>query len=54
MDSGGKKAMANLPADRFDRRPQFAEAIGTAATIAIAVGAAQAIAQEGRPGWQRP
>ncbi len=39
--------MANLPADRFTSATQFAEAIGTAATIAIAVGAAQAMRQEG-------
>ena len=46
VDSAVKKAMANLPADRFTSATQFAEAIGTAATTAIAVGAAQAIAQE--------
>ena len=50
MDSAVKKAMANLPADRFTSATQFAEAIGTAATTAIAVGAAQAIAQEAASG----
>jgi TolB-like protein/Tfp pilus assembly protein PilF len=46
VDAAVKKAMANLPADRFTSATQFAEAIGTAATTAIAVGAAQAITQE--------
>jgi serine/threonine-protein kinase len=50
VDSAVKKAMANLPADRFTSATQFAESIGTAATTAIAVGAAQAIAQEAASG----
>jgi eukaryotic-like serine/threonine-protein kinase len=49
VDIAVKKAMANLPADRFTSATQFAESIGTAATTAIAVGAAQAIAQEVGP-----
>jgi len=49
VDAAVKKAMANLPADRYTSSTQFAEAIGTAATTAIAVGAAQAIAQEVGP-----
>ena len=38
--------MATLPADRFATAAQFAEALGTSATVAIAVGAAQAMVQE--------
>ena len=38
--------MATLPADRFPTAAQFAEALGTSATVAIAVGAAQAMVQE--------
>ncbi|HEU5153975.1 MAG TPA: serine/threonine-protein kinase, partial [Gemmatimonadales bacterium] len=49
VDAAVKKSMANLPADRFTSATQFAEAIGTAATTAIAVGAAQAITQEAGP-----
>ncbi len=45
VDAAVKKAMANLPADRFQTAAQFAEALGTSATVAIAVGAAQAMAQ---------
>ena len=40
------KAMATLPADRFSTVGQFAEALGTPATVAIAVGAAQAMVEE--------
>ncbi|TFG88419.1 MAG: hypothetical protein E4H17_02390, partial [Gemmatimonadales bacterium] len=46
VDAAAKKAMATLPADRFSTAAQFAEALGTSATVAIAVGAAQAMAQE--------
>ncbi len=46
VDAAVKKAMANLPADRFTTAGQFAEALGTSATVAIAVGAAQAMVQE--------
>jgi serine/threonine-protein kinase len=45
VDAAVKKAMAELPADRFTTAGQFAEALGTSATVAIAVGAAQAIVQ---------
>jgi TolB-like protein len=38
--------MATLPADRFSTVGQFAEALGTPATVAIAVGAAQAMVEE--------
>ncbi len=47
VDAAVRKAMANLPADRFSTAAQFSEALGTPATVAIAVGAAQAtMAQE--------
>jgi len=46
VDSAVRRAMANLPADRFTTAGQFAEALGTPATVAIAVGAAQAMVQE--------
>ena len=46
VDAAIKKAMAALPADRFATAAQFSEAIGTSATVAIAVGAAQAMVQE--------
>jgi eukaryotic-like serine/threonine-protein kinase len=46
VDSAVKKAMAALPADRFATAAQFSEALGTSATVAIAVGAAQAMVQE--------
>jgi serine/threonine-protein kinase len=46
VDSAVRKAMATLPADRFSTVGQFAEAFGTPATVAIAVGAAQAMVQE--------
>jgi serine/threonine-protein kinase len=46
VDSAVRKAMATLPADRFSTAAQFAEALGTPATVAIAVGAAQAMVQE--------
>ncbi len=46
VDAAVKRAMANLPADRFQTAAQFAEALGTSVTTAIAVGAAQAMAQE--------
>jgi serine/threonine protein kinase len=43
VDAAVRRAMANLPADRFMTAAQFAEALGTSATVAIAVGAAQAM-----------
>ncbi len=46
VDSAVRRAMANLPADRFSTVGQFAEALGTPATVAIAVGAAQAMVEE--------
>jgi serine/threonine protein kinase/Tfp pilus assembly protein PilF len=46
VDAAVRKAMATLPADRFSTAAQFAEALGTPATVAIAVGAAQAMVQE--------
>jgi len=46
VDAALKKAMATLPADRFSTASQFAEALGTPATVAIVVGAAQAMVQE--------
>ena len=46
VDTAVKKAMATVPADRFATAAQFAEALGTPATVAIAVGAAQAMVQE--------
>jgi serine/threonine-protein kinase len=46
VDSAVRKAMATLPADRFSTVGQFAEALGTPATVAIAVGAAQAMVEE--------
>ncbi len=45
IDWAVKKAMATLPADRFQTAAQFAEALGTSATVAIAVGTAQAMVQ---------
>jgi eukaryotic-like serine/threonine-protein kinase len=46
VDFAVRKAMATLPADRFSTVGQFAEALGTPATVAIAVGAAQAMVEE--------
>ena len=46
VDGAVRKAMAVLPADRFSSAAQFAEALGTSATVAIAVGAAQAMVKE--------
>ncbi|MGH7498546.1 MAG: protein kinase domain-containing protein, partial [Gemmatimonadales bacterium] len=46
VDAAVRKAMATLPADRFSTAGQFAEALGTPATVAIAVGTAQAMVQE--------
>jgi serine/threonine-protein kinase len=46
VDSAVRKAMATLPADRFSTVGQFAEALGTPATVAIAVGAAQVMVEE--------
>src|ERR671910_106940 len=46
VDVAVKKAMAALPADRFATAAQFSEALGTSATVAIAVGAAQAMVQK--------
>ncbi len=44
VDAAVKKAMSTLPADRFATAAQFAEALVPPATVAIAVGAAQAMA----------
>ena len=46
VDAAVRKAMAMLPADRFRTAAQFAEALAPPATVAIAVGAAQAMVQE--------
>jgi len=46
VDAAVRKAMATLPADRFTTAAQFAEAVSTPATVAVAVGAAQAMVQE--------
>jgi serine/threonine-protein kinase len=46
VDAAIRKAMATLPADRFSTAAQFAEALGTPATVAIVVGAAQAMVRE--------
>ena len=46
IDAALKKALARLPADRFVSAAQFAEALATPVTAAIAVGAAQAMVQE--------
>jgi serine/threonine-protein kinase len=43
VDAAVRKAMATVPADRFSTASQFAEALSPPATVAIAVGAAQAI-----------
>jgi len=45
VDNAVRKAMATLPADRFSTASQFADALSPPATVAIAVGAAQAIQQ---------
>ena len=46
VDAAVRKAMAVIPADRFTTAAQFAEALGTPATVAIAVGAAHAMVKE--------
>jgi len=46
IDAAVKKSLARLPADRFVSAAQFAEALATPVTAAIAVGAAQAMVQE--------
>jgi eukaryotic-like serine/threonine-protein kinase len=46
IDLALKKAMAKLPADRFTTAAQFAEALATPVSVAVAVGAAQAMVQE--------
>jgi eukaryotic-like serine/threonine-protein kinase len=46
VDAAVKRAMSSLPADRFTSAAQFADALGTPATVAIAVGAAQAMVTE--------
>ena len=46
VDAAVRKAMATMPADRYTSAGQFAEALGTSATVAIAVGAAQAMVKE--------
>src|SRR5262249_7326962 len=45
VDTAVRKAMATVPADRFSTASQFADALSPPATVAIAVGAAQAIQQ---------
>ena len=45
VDTAVRKAMATLPADRYRTAAEFAEALGTSATTAIAVGAATAMAE---------
>ena len=46
VDAAVRKAMANLPADRFKSAAQFSEALGVSATVGIAVGAASAMVRE--------
>jgi serine/threonine protein kinase/tetratricopeptide (TPR) repeat protein len=46
VDAAVKRAMATLPADRFSTAAQFAEALSTPATVAVAVGAAHAMVRE--------
>jgi serine/threonine-protein kinase len=46
VDAAVRKAMATMPADRYTSAGQFADALGTSATVAIAVGAAQAMVKE--------
>ena len=46
VDAAVRKAMATLPADRFTTASQFADALGTPATVDIAVGAAQAMVKD--------
>jgi serine/threonine protein kinase len=46
IDVAVKKALAKLPADRFVSAGQFAEALATPVTSAIAMGAATAMVQE--------
>jgi serine/threonine protein kinase/tetratricopeptide (TPR) repeat protein len=46
IDVAVKKAMSRLPADRFVSAAQFAEALATPVSAAIAAGAAQAMVQE--------
>jgi len=46
VDAAVKRAMATLPADRFSTAAQFAEALSTPATVAVAVGAAHVMVQE--------
>jgi serine/threonine-protein kinase len=46
VDAAVRQAMESIPADRFATATQFAEALGTPATVAIAVGAAQAMVEE--------
>src|SRR4029079_9148587 len=57
VDTAVRRAMANTPADRFSTASQFADALSPPATVAIAVGAAQAIqdvAESGKSGAVRP
>jgi serine/threonine protein kinase/tetratricopeptide (TPR) repeat protein len=46
VDAAVRKAMATLPADRYRTAAEFAEALATSATTAIAVGAATAMVDE--------
>jgi serine/threonine-protein kinase len=50
VDTAVRKAMATVPADRFSTASQFADALTPAATVAIAVGAAQAIQEVAESG----
>jgi serine/threonine protein kinase/Tfp pilus assembly protein PilF len=45
IDFALRKAMATIPADRYQTAAQFVEAVSTPATVAIAVGAAQAMVE---------
>jgi len=46
VDAAVRKAMATLPADRFSTASQFSEALSTPVAVAVAVGAAHAMAQD--------
>ena len=50
VDTAVRKAMATMPADPFSTASQFSDALTPAATVAIAVGAAQAIQQVAESG----
>ncbi|HJR41183.1 MAG TPA: protein kinase [Gemmatimonadaceae bacterium] len=46
LDATVRKAMATLPADRYSTAAQFAEALSTPVTVAVAVGSAQSLVGE--------